>query len=498
MPRFHFLLQPLLLLGVAVGGAACQTPADTAVVGESADVQAQEDAQLADDVDAAAILQCVPCVDRSTCGTGWCVQFAADSYCAADCTNSACASGLSCELLTTESGDSVHACVPPVDTCSAGGGDVDASVGLDTAPADTAPADTVSGTCASLDGPETASCCKACTAGANCQANHCFGGWFCDPAACKCVPAPTGGACVDAVGGGDTVGGADAASGPDASDPQANDLTAAGGKLDALVFAIVGDTRPATIDGTASYPSAIAAKIWQGVQAHNVPFAVTTGDYLFATAWGSQGAPQLDKYLAAASGYTGLRLPALGNHECTGATTSNCGAANKDGLPKNYTAYLEKMLAPLGLTLPYYAFHVADTNDNWTAKFVFVAANAWDAQQAAWLDAEMAKPTTYTFVVRHEPVAADTAPGVNPSEAIINKYPVTIRLVGHTHTYVHKEATREVVIGNGGAPLTNTVPYGYAIATRRPDDAIEIKGYDYSTGKVFSTFAVNADGTPAP
>lgn len=268
--------------------------------------------------------------------------------------------------------------------------------------------------------------------------------------------------------------------------------------MNELVFGIVGDTRPAMIEGTASYPTAIVTKIWKGVESHHPPFTVTTGDYLFATAWGSQAAPQLDKYLTAAAEYTGLRLPALGNHECTGATNSNCGPKNVDGMPKNYTTYLNMMLAPLGLSEPYFAFHVADVNDNWTAKFVFIAANAWDVTQAAWLQTEMAKPTTYTFVIRHEPVAADTAPGVKPSETILGKFPVTIRLVGHTHTYVHKEATRELVVGNGGAPLSSNVPYGYVIARRRPDDAIEFRAFDYSTGKVFSTFAVNADGSPAP
>ncbi len=428
--------------------------------------------------DTGAAWTCQPCVQRADCGTSWCVQFASDTYCAADCATSACADGLTCKLLITESGDSVKACVPAVETCSAIGNLPDSSAA----------------TC-TMDGPDTPSCCTGCGASGGCQTNGCYNGWFCDNSACKCVASPSGVVC----------GGADVTVAEDSTplDVQPMDvppgtLTPAGGTLPDLAFAIVGDTRPALIEDTQGYPSAIAAKIWQGVQSAGVPFAVTTGDYMFASAYGTQSAPQLDLYLAAASAYAGLRLPAMGNHECTGSTTSNCGAGGKDGVTKNFSNYLAKMLAPIGLASPWYTFRVNAPDNSWTAKFVFIAANAWNAQQAAWLDAEMAKPTTYTFVVRHEPVAANTAPGVTPSEAIVKKYPVTLRLVGHTHTYAYKPDTHEVVVGNGGAPLSGGVNYGYVLVKRRPDAAIEFRAVDYSTGQVSSTFAINADGSPAP
>ncbi len=428
---------------------------------------------------------CVPCVQRADCGTSWCVQFAADTYCAVDCTNSPCGDGLTCKLLTTESGESVKACVPAVETCSASGD----------------PADAIATNSCPYDPPGTASCCTGCGASGTCDPNGCFNGWFCNRDACKCVASPPAGACA----------GADGFTAPDIADQDEGPadiqmldiapgaLGPAGGEVPELYFAIVGDTRPALIEDTKAYPSAIAKKIWQGVQGAAPPFTVTTGDYMFATAWGSQAAPQLDLYLAAAAQYTGLRLPALGNHECTGSTTSNCGSNGKDGLTKNYTAYLTKMLEPLGFDHPWYAFHVHAPDNSWTAKFVFVAANAWDTEQATWLDSEMAVPTTYTFVVRHEPVAANTAPGVKPSEAIIKKYPVTLRLVGHTHTYAYKPDTREVVVGNGGAPLSGNVNYGYVLVKRRPDGAIEFHAIDYSTGNDFTPpFAIKADGSPTP
>ncbi len=419
---------------------------------------------------------CQPCVQRADCGADWCVQFAADTYCAADCSSTTCAAGLSCKTLITEAGESVKACVPDVASCGSAIGTGDSS-----------------GTC-QFDDPTTPSCCTGCGA-SGCQTNGCYGGWFCDNAACKCVASPTGLVCdsadatlVEDLGPRDV----------QPMDVPPGSLTPAGGTLPELAFAIVGDTRPAIIEDTAGYPAAIAKKIWQGVQGSGVPFAVTTGDYMFASAYGTQAAPQLDLYLGAAAAYSGLRLPAMGNHECTGATTSNCGVGNKDGITANFNSYLTKMLAPIGLSDPYYTFNVSAADGSWTAKFVFIAANAWSAAQGTWLEAELAKPTTYTFVVRHEPAAANTAPGVKPSEAIINKHPVTLRLVGHTHTYQYKSDTHEIIVGNGGAPLSGGVNYGYVLVKRRADAAIEFRAVDYSTGQTTSTFAIKADGSPAP
>jgi hypothetical protein len=273
-----------------------------------------------------------------------------------------------------------------------------------------------------------------------------------------------------------------------------------GGTLDTLSFAIVGDTRPATIDDTAGYPKAVIAKIWQDIEAFSPrpAFAVTTGDYMFAKSYGSQAGPQLDMYLTARAAFTNTVFPAMGNHECTGATASNCGQGNADGVTVNYTTFLQKMLAPLGQTLPYYTINVNGTNGAWTAKFVFIAANAWTATQATWFAGELAKPTTYTFVVRHEGSSATTAPGVTPSAQIMAQHPYTILLAGHTHTYIHYASSREVITGNGGAPLTGGVNYGYVVATQRSDGAIVFKEYDYSTNVVQSTFAVKADGSAAP
>jgi hypothetical protein len=276
-----------------------------------------------------------------------------------------------------------------------------------------------------------------------------------------------------------------------------------GGHVDKLHFAVVGDTRPATEDDTAAYPSAVISTIFGDLAAQSPPppFALSTGDYEYASPHGSQGAAQQKLYLDARSRYGGLVFFAMGNHECTGATASNCGAGTTDGLTNTYQAFLTMMLGPLGKTTPYYAIEVDANDGTWTSKLVFVAANAWDDAQASWLDATLALATTYTFIVRHESATATTAPGVIPSEAIMATHPYTLAIVGHTHKYEHSTSNpRQVIIGNGGAPLSTSQNYGYAIVKQRDDGAIQVDMFDYLTNEPDASFhfAVFADGVPAP
>ncbi len=265
-------------------------------------------------------------------------------------------------------------------------------------------------------------------------------------------------------------------------------------------FAIVGDTRPPNDDDTAHYPTAIITKIWSDVQATSPrpDFAISTGDYQFSKPTGIQAAAQLDIYLNARHQFTNTVYAALGNHECTGATDSNCGMGATDGITRNYTEYMTRMVEPLGFTHPYYAYRFQASDASWTAKVVVVAANAWDATQKTWLDTALADPTTYTFVVRHEDDNATTAPGVTPSKAIIAAHPVTLKIYGHTHTYAHYKSEHSVICGNGGAPLTSGTNYGYAILERLASGTLQFTEYDYSNNAVLDQFRINADGSTAP
>ena len=267
-----------------------------------------------------------------------------------------------------------------------------------------------------------------------------------------------------------------------------------------LRFAIVGDTRPMNEDDTAQYPSAIITQIWQDVaDAQPQPaFGISTGDYMNASPGGGQQDAQLDQYLAARARYPRDVYAAMGNHECTGSSLSNCGPGAQDGETANYISFMERMAKPFGVDRPWYVVHLQAQDASWTAKIVVVAANAWSDEQATWLDATLAAPTTYTFVVRHEPHVAITIPGVTASQAIIDAHPLTLLLTGHVHTYQRYPDAKEVVIGNGGAPLVSGVDYGYAIAFRRPDGAIDLTEYDYASHAVIDHFAIAADGSPAP
>ncbi len=283
----------------------------------------------------------------------------------------------------------------------------------------------------------------------------------------------------------------------DAGGPVQATINANGGTESKLYFAIIGDTRPPVIDDTKAYPTAVITKIFSDINALNPmpPFAVATGDYQFSSSYGAEAPKQFALYAQARSKYSGIEFPAMGNHECTGATTSNCAST----VTNNYTAFMSTMLGPIQKTKPYYSINVAATDASWTAKFVFVAANAWDSTQANWLDTTLAQSTTYTFVIRHESNTASTAPGVTPSKQIMANHPLTLLIVGHEHTY-SRPAQTEVLFGNGGAPLVNASTYGFGLITQRQDKAVQVDSIDMNTGSpdLQFRFAVKADGSPAP
>ena len=424
---------------------------------------------------------CAPCVIDSDCPSGSvCAQLGGDSYCAATCAQqSDCQDGETCMSVVTISGDQAQTCVQ---TASATCG-----------PNPTDDAGTT-GSCPGFADPSTSAGCTSCTTQTrpDCQANGCYGGWYCNTQTNKCQAPPTNCNAPPAADGGAPPsfdGGVNANIGPN------------GGTESHLYFAIVGDTRPATEDDTAHYPTAIISKIFSDLSGLGTvpPFVVSTGDYQFSNPYGNQSSAQLQLYLNAKGSYPGVQFPAMGNHECTGGTASNCGSGNANGLTNNYNNFMSMMLGPIQKTAPYYAINVAANDNSWTAKFVFIAANAWDAAQSSWLDSTLSQSTTYTFVVRHEPASANTAPGVTPSETIMASHPYTLAIVGHSHEYYHSKysSPRQVVIGNGGAPLATNQNYGYGIVAQRADGALTVDMYDYQSNQAVTSFhfAVKADGT---
>ena len=351
-------------------------------------------------------------------------------------------------------------------------------------------ASTAGETCGSLVGPDTSACCHSCNVGnRSCQSNGCYGGWWCNTASCHCQSPPT--SCGSNPGDTDAITVA-------RTDPPSGTVTETGGTVSRLYFAVIGDTRPALQNDTSNYPTAIITRLYADLESLSPrpQLAVATGDYNYASTSGGEADAQIATYMTARATFSNPSFFTMGNHECTGYTSSNCGAGNQDGTTANYEAFMRRMLGPAGQTVPYRSFVVNAADGSWSAKFVIVAANAWDSNQSSWLTRELDVPTTYTFVFRHEPSSADQAPGTTPSDAIIQAHAYTLLIVGHTHRYRHFFRSREVVIGLGGAPITSGDDFGYLIVAQAPNSDVVVSEYDYMTGEANDTFAVKPDGTP--
>jgi hypothetical protein len=250
--------------------------------------------------------------------------------------------------------------------------------------------------------------------------------------------------------------------------------------VDRLRFAVFGDVRP---DPGGTFPTATVKSIFDGAQAKNVQFIVGTGDYMLAIgAAGDQATidAQLKLYDQARQGFTSPIYLAMGNHECMLSSTANCPNFNETPNVKTFMA----RLVPAGTTLPYYRINVATSQGS--AKLLFVAASAWTAAQSTWLTQQIADPTKYTFIIRHQPSDV-SMPGVTESDTIIKGKPVTATLFGHTHTY-QKIDDRHVICGNGGA--SGPTFFGYLLVEQQADGTLTLTEYDSSTGMSRDTWSL--------
>jgi hypothetical protein len=204
---------------------------------------------------------------------------------------------------------------------------------------------------------------------------------------------------------------------------------------------------------------------------------------------------QLDLLLQAEARFSGPVFHAMGNHECTTASTSNCPLGTESAGLRAFRTRLIPMRTAL-----YYDWSTPTPHGN--AHFIMTAPNAWSPEQQTWLDAALAMPDQmYTFVVAHEPPTSNTIPpGTMPIEASMNMHPggVTLRLYGHVHFYRHT-GTNSVVVGNGGAPLSGTsagARYGFTIISQRDDGNIVVTAYEVgSPPMVMESFVLRPDGT---
>jgi Calcineurin-like phosphoesterase len=471
---------------------------------------------------------CQGCVTDQSCAAGsFCGQFAGDTYCAPECGQpgqAACSSESVCTMLMTAEGQQVQLCVPRTNTCGGGTSTSSSGATMSTTTSSTsATSSTSSGggiptTCAGADG--AIGCCTAggvlyyCSGGSTLETKACTGGEVCGWSAsdgyyaCVAPPAtadPSGTNPLLCSGSSGSTSSSSSSSTSSTSSTSSSGSTSSGGPIGpgggtipTLSFAVVGDTRPATEDDPGGYPTPIITKIWQDVQAYSPrpPFAISTGDYMFASPSHTPGtqATQLTTYLGARAAYSNIVFPAMGNHECDGATGDNCGPGisnfcapaeyNSDNA--SFNVFVQKLLTPINQTLPYYTIKINGTNNAWTAKFVFVACNYWSQTQATWMQTQLAEPTTYTFIVRHEGSDATTAPCLcqtTPNAAtIMNQFPYTLLIAGHTHTFEAFSSEKQIIVGNGGAPLSGSVDYGWVLITQQSNNDIKIQAFDYQTG----------------
>ena len=392
-------------------------------------------------VDGATSVICTPCGESSDCGPGAvCAQYAGSDYCGRVCGLGHCGNGETCLQTVAEDGAEVEVCVPSNGSCGQHG-------------------------------------CGTCPPGESC-----------DLVSGNCVePEPDGG---DDGGPDEPDAGEPDAGEPDAGSKPDGGSTAPhvgpdGGKVDDLYFAVVGDTRPPGSNDTAHYPSAIITKIYDDIQAMSPrpQFVVTTGDYMFASPSGKEGPKQMKLYLEARAHYKGTVFGVLGNHECGGGN-ANCAGVTSNN---SYNAFLDGLVKPLGKTKLYYQVPISDLSGKWTAKLLIVACNAWSKAQKSWLEGELAKPTTYTFIARHQPKGSD-APCSADMAPMLDGAKYNLLMVGHVHKYLH--SGKQLIEGVGGAPLTGTHNHGFATVRQLAGGGFRIKQYDYKTKQVVGSFTV--------
>jgi len=301
----------------------------------------------------------------------------------------------------------------------------------------------------------------------------------------------SGGGSSSGGGGSSTDGGSSSGGGGSSTDGGGS--SGGGGSSTGWSFAVFGDCRPPSQNDTTGYPSQIIGGIFSGAQAKGAQLVVGTGDYMFANTQSAVDA-QVSLFFQAQANFKGPVYHTMGNHECNGYTASNCPNGNET---PNVQAFLAKFV-PSGTTTPYYRVDI-DTPMG-KAKFLFVAANAWNSTQQSWLQQQLADPTMYTFVVRHEPPGETQAPGVGPSDSLFQSNPVTLALFGHTHEF-KKVSTNQIISGNGGAPLGgfgSGSNYGYLLVQQQTDGNLLINEIDAASGNATESWKVTPQGKAAP
>ena len=458
-----------------------------------------------------------------TCVSGDTCSGTSNGTCQPACVPMTCGSGgvgSMCGTLSDGCGGQITCSCPVGDTCTSGTCQTGGGCTPTTCSAQ-------GKNCGSIpDGCGGTLSCGTCPVNATCTNNVCVA-QTCTPNPCpsnSCGTIPDGCGSTENCGtcpSGDTCSPTNTCQ-PSGGTPTLPAPTLAPVKLGSLVFGIIGDTRPSS-STTSGYPQNVKnviTSVFAGMQAQGLPFVVATGDYAFSSTSAGSAVPQYTDYMTARKQFSGTYLPTMGNHECNGFTNSNCPIGSFTGMTQDY---VNTIVTPsTGQASPYFSALYVANDGSWTAKYIFVAANAWNSTQQTWLQNTLAVSTTYTFVIRHEPSNDTRAPGTTPSENLFassfSSGKLTLSLTGHTHLVQLPGGTQpygdsfgatkayEIIVGNGGAPLDAGTTYGYAVATRRASDgAVVVQMWESAnssgnpiTPNVQDTkfrFAVNPNGS---
>jgi len=261
-----------------------------------------------------------------------------------------------------------------------------------------------------------------------------------------------------------------------------------GGTVDRLFFGFTGDTRPDQCGG--AYPTAIIDNIFTLMKNAGVQFAVDQGDHMFNCGSDFNGArDQMNAYVQAANLLGKTVFLTMGNHECTGESSTLC-SAYPYGTNPNYTAFMDA-LKPIS-PKPYYRVDI--NTDSGLAVFLVVADDTWNAEQQTWLTQQLTDADAhakYTFVSKHHPDRNTDHPEFQQIYDLVRAHKYTLFLTGHSHLYKRQSSDpRAIVMGIGGAPLAGTSYNGYGTAVQGTDDRIYVTVYDQATGNVRDKFDV--------
>jgi len=364
------------------------------------------------------------------------------------------------------------------------------TTGSTTSSASSTTTGTSGSSCPGYADPNTPAGCT-CSSGHTCGANNCYGGWYCELSDDKCVAPPSNcsgstGTSASSTTGSTTTG----TTGTTGSGGTSGAIGVRGGTVNLLHFAISGDTRPPSCEDTSGYPTAIINSIGDAEKAAGAQFALDLGDHMYVcNNSASIASQQMGLFMQGTQHFGGTWFMTEGNHECMGTGSGYCPTGSTN---TNFTAFMSA-LAPISST-PYYSVNIQTSLG--LATFVFVADNSFDTAQQTWLKSTLTtadQNAKYTIIAKHHP-EGDTSVAANSTiMSIIRAHKFALLLTGHTHSYTHQTTDngRDLVLGNGGAPLVSAGTFnGYGMIDELSNGQLQVSIYDVASGSLHDQWSV--------